>query len=55
MRRRQQAGREVLGIGVDRVAKQEQLHDRQGDDHAQRHRVAPQLDPFLAQHRRNAL
>ena len=46
---REQPGRQVLGVGVDRVAEQKQLHHRQGDDHAQRQRVAPDLDPFLAQ------
>ena len=51
MLHRQQAGRQVLGVGIDRVAEQEQLHDRQRDDEAQRHRVAPHLDPFLAQQR----
>ena len=47
---REQPGRQVLGVGVDRVAEQKQLHHRQSDDHAQRERVAPHLDPFLAQH-----
>src|SRR5471032_3410732 len=47
---RQQAGRQMLGIGVDGVTEQEKLHHRQRDDHAQRQRVAPDLDPFLAQY-----
>src|SRR5262249_58977503 len=39
----------VLGVGVDGVTKQEELHHRHGDDEAQRDGVAPNLDPFLAQ------
>ena len=27
-------GRQVLGVGVDRVAEQRQLDDRDADDHA---------------------
>src|SRR5215472_16452677 len=51
----QQAGRQILGISVDRVSEQEQLHDRKDDDQAKRHRIAPHLDPFLAQERAQAL
>src|ERR1700736_2730692 len=51
---REQAGRQVLGIRVDRVAEQKQLHHRQGDDHAQREWVSPDLYPFLAQDRQEA-
>jgi len=45
---RQEPGREVLRIGVDGIAEQEQLHDRHRDDEAQGERVAGELRPFLA-------
>src|ERR1700733_6123283 len=44
----------MLGVCVDRVAEQKELHDRQGNDHAQRERVATDLYPFLAQNRHEA-
>src|ERR1700722_9141063 len=44
----------MLRVGIDRVAEQKQLHHRQGDDHPQRERVAPDLDPLLAQNREEA-
>src|ERR1700730_7656710 len=47
-----QAGRKVLGVGIDRVAEQKQLHNRQRDDETQCYRVAPQLQPLLAQESR---
>ena len=40
-------GRQVLRIGVDRVAEQHQLHDRNADDHAEGDAVAPQLQELL--------
>ena len=40
---------QLLGIGVDGVAKQNQLHDRNGDDHAEGQPVAFELDEFLEQ------
>src|SRR5579863_2290923 len=47
----EQPGRQVLRIGIDRVSEEEQLHDRNHDDDAQRHRIANDLNPFLAQKR----
>ena len=47
----EQAGREVLGVGVDRVAEQKQLHHRQRDNESQCYRVAQDLQPLLAQER----
>src|ERR1035437_269633 len=47
----EQAGREVLGVGVDRVAEQKQLHHRQRDNESQCYRVAQYLQPLLAQER----
>ena len=44
------AGRQVVRIGVDREAEQEKLQQRQHDDQPDGHRVAPHLQPFLAQH-----
>jgi hypothetical protein len=49
---RQQPGRQVFRIRIDRIAEQEQLHDGDRDDDAQRHRIAPHLDPFFAQKRK---
>ena len=47
----QQSGGQMFRVGIDRITEQEQLHDRQRDDQAERHTVAPHLDPFLAQQR----
>src|SRR5882672_274647 len=41
--------RQVLGVGVDREAEEQELHDRQHHDHAESHAVAAQLDEFLAE------
>src|SRR6516162_10583541 len=47
---RQKPGRQMLGVGIDRISEQEELHDREGDDQAQGHWIASNLDPFLVQH-----
>src|SRR6202035_4128050 len=46
---RKETCRQILGIGVDRVAKQKQLHDRQRDDEAQCYWIAHHLQPLLSQ------
>ena len=51
---REQAGWQIFWIGVDGVAEQEQLHDRDGDEDAQGHGVAADLGPFLAHQREQA-
>jgi len=40
-------------VRVDRIAKQKELHDRQGDDQTQCHWIASNLDPFLCSTARN--
>ena len=50
-----QRGRHVLGIGVDRVAEQRELDDRDADDHPERHAVAAELQELLGDHRPPAL
>src|SRR6516164_11731702 len=40
----------MLRVGIDCVSEQEELHDREGDDQAQGHWIASNLDPFLVQH-----
>jgi hypothetical protein len=47
----QERGRQVLGIGVDRVAEQGQLEQRHRDQHGKGQPVAPHLDEFLDQDR----
>jgi hypothetical protein len=47
----QHRGRQIARHGVDGVTEQHQLHERDHDDHRERHAVAPQLDEFLQQHR----
>jgi hypothetical protein len=42
-------GRQMLGIGIDRVAEKHQLHDRDADDHAEGQPVAFELDELLEQ------
>src|ERR1700736_3632724 len=49
-----QASRRVLGVGIDRVAEQKQLQHRQRDDETQSYRIAPHLQPLLAQESREA-
>src|SRR5438477_239320 len=41
-------GRHVTDVGVDRVAKQDELHDGQQDHHGNRQPIAAQLDELLA-------
>ena len=52
---RDHRGRQVLRVGVDRVAEQHQLHDRHADQHREGQPVAPQLHELLAQHGGDAL
>src|SRR6185369_8773263 len=40
-------GRQVLRLGVDRVAEEEELDDRDADDHPERDAVAPELQELL--------
>ena len=47
----QHRGRQMARLGVDGVAEQHQLHQRDHDDHGERHPVAPELDELLDQHR----
>src|SRR5262249_1049560 len=47
----QHRAREVPRIGVDGVAKQQQLNERDHDDHGERNAVALELDELLDQHR----
>jgi hypothetical protein len=37
------------GVGVDGIAEQQQLNERQHDDHRERHTIALELDKFLHQ------
>jgi hypothetical protein len=48
---RHHSRRQVLGVGVDRVAKQHQLHDRHADHHREGQPVALELHQFLQEHR----
>ena len=50
----QQCGRQLLGVGVDRVAEQDQLHQRHADHHGEGQAIAPHLDEFLDQDRPEA-
>ncbi len=43
---------QVAQVGVDGVAEQQQLHDRDGDDHRQGDPIAAHLPHFLQHHRR---
>src|SRR5690606_11065395 len=43
--------RQIARRGVDRIAEQDELHQRDHHDHRERHPVAPKLDEFLDQHR----
>src|ERR1700730_8838010 len=47
-----EAGRKVLGVGIDRVAEQKQLQHRQRDVETQGYRVAPHLQRLPAQESR---
>src|SRR5215831_18208314 len=47
----QHRGRKVARIGVDGVAEQQQLNERDHDDHGERNAVALELDELLDQHR----
>src|ERR1043166_2533097 len=44
-------GRQVARIGVDRIAEQDELHQRDHDDHRKGHAVALELNELLEQHR----
>ena len=48
---RQQRRVEPLGIGVDRVAEQDEQQDRDGEHHREGDAVAPHLDEFLGEDR----
>ena len=50
----QHRGRQVARRGVDRVAEQDELHQRDHDDHRERDAVAAELDELLDQHRAGA-
>ena len=50
----QHGRRQVARRGVDGVAEQHELHQRDHDDHAERHAVALELDELLDQHRARA-
>ena len=51
---REQRGVEPLRIGVDGVAEQDELHDRDAEHHREGDAVAPHLDEFLGEHRAEA-
>src|SRR5262245_48385308 len=46
--------RQMARIGVDGVAEQQELHERDHDDHRERDAVALELDELLDQHRPSA-
>ena len=46
--------RQLLGVGVDGIAEQHELHDRHEDHGGEGHAVAPHLDEFLDDHRPHA-
>ncbi len=48
----QHSSRQMARIGVDGVAEQHELDERDHDDHGKGHAVALELDEFLHQHRR---
>ncbi len=50
----QHRGRQIARIGVDGVAEQQELHQRDHDDHRERDAVALELDELLDQHRDRA-
>ena len=50
----QHRGRQMARIGVDGVAEQQELHQRDHDDHRERDAVALELDELLDQHRPGA-
>jgi hypothetical protein len=43
----QHRGRQPLGVGIDRVAEEDELQHRDADDHAEGEPVAPELDELL--------
>ena len=47
----QHRGRQMPGVGVDGIAEQQELHQRDHDDHGERDAVALELDELLDQHR----
>jgi hypothetical protein len=47
----QHGGRQVARIGVDGIAEQDELHQRDHDDHDEGDAVALELDELLHQHR----
>src|SRR5262249_41455224 len=47
----QHRGRQMPRIGVDGVAEQQQLNERDHDDHGERNAVTLELDELLDQHR----
>src|SRR6476659_6542246 len=51
----QEGGRQVARLGVDRIAEQGELHDRDGQHHRVGDAVARELFELLDQHRRHAV
>ncbi len=51
---REQRGVEPLGVGVDGVAEQDELDDRDAEHHGEGDAVAPHLHEFLREHRAEA-
>src|SRR5262249_32220200 len=51
---KQYGGRQIARIRVDGVAEQDELHQRDHDDHRERDAVALELDELLDQHRDGA-
>jgi len=52
---REDGGRQVLRIGVDRIAEEQELHDRHAQHHREGELVAPHLDELLADQRGEAM
>ena len=50
----QHRGRQIARRRIDRIAEQDELHDRNHHDHCKRNPVAAQLDELLHQHRPHA-
>ena len=46
---RDECRRQSLGIGIDRIAEQDELHERHAQHHAEGDAVAPHLDELLDQ------
>jgi len=47
----QHRGRQMPGVGVDGIAEQQELNERDHHDHRERHAVTLELDELLDQHR----